>query len=1131
MLRQPVKLLFMSLILFGTLILFQNCGTQFEISYPAVENLYSSPATDSSPSVVLNSEQLIFNSQAFTITFDISGKADSVQCTLIETAEKKDCDTKSISFNNLSDGDYTLEISVYKLGAVVNSKRLLIRKDTLSPTIQLATTPPQQTSLQTATFSFLVTDNLSGISHLECALDGAEYSKCATSVTYSNLALGSHNHRIRAIDRANNVSSATSYSWTVQSKDLPTLTLAPLGYSITNSNSATFNFTGTLVTSFQCSIDGGQFSLCVSPKVFSALGNGQHVFKVKGLSADGVSTSESQSLWIVDRVAPGAPTITANVKSFTNLTSALFNFSSSDTNGISKYECALDSDTFSECTSPKSVNVSVGAIHIFKVRSIDNAMNTSLTSSFSWTVDAVPPMLEYSATPLQSETSTVASFQFAASDSLSGLDTVQCSLDNAKFSNCTSPINLSGLSVSQHTFSVQAADKAGNLKSISYTWTVTNNSTPPTQPPVSAPFACAADALTCFDISTTSAQATFPITLGQPFKQGDLLSTQGLVAKDGLSGEVLPLQMDDVSSHVDGSVRFAVLSIQLKNLQAGVSKVINLYKDSNKKVSAANVPANPDWNLELEAKVYNGNTLVSTLVSKPQSKLVQQIANNSGVRFKGEVASEFNVMSEFVDIATNAPHPHLVARLHTRILESGNRIRTDMVIENNWTFKSNPSNITYELNVRRNGIVLHNQPKFTHYHHARWHKVLWTGTSMPNYRVRHYMPYFIKSRAVLNYDLNLKISDYFLNELSNGLNESNTAPMASAQLATYFPMTGARLELAPVPAWTAAYIISQDDRALKSMMSNANAAAGVPVHYRDENTGHPLDVEKHPDVTVRYDISVPSIPDGVGTTIWEPDRAHQGSFAYVPYLVTGDVFYLDETMFWASWNITMSDPGSRERNKGLIFYEQLRGQAWSLRSIGEAAFATPDSHYLKSYFKNVLSNNLAFYGDPKNYSPIGGLHLRDYPGALIPWQGDFMLLVYSWLAFNNQPKALDAVNLIGKYQIGRFVNEANGFCPSKALVYDVKSNETSGEFITTWSRMFARNFPSYVGISCDKVPFNEEAYPTDPSSMSAMARASMATAKTLAISDAATAYTKIKSMTPAIDGAYKDDPTWAIVSE
>src|SRR5690606_6896558 len=141
----------------------------------------------------------------------------------------------------------------------------------------------------------------------------------------------------------------------------------------------------------------------------------------------------------------------------------------------------------------------------------------------------------------------------------------------------------------------------------------------------------------------------------------------------------------------------------------------------------------------------------------------------------------------------------------------------------------------------------------------------------------------------------------------------------------------------------------------RSMLANADAAASAPVHYRDHNTDQPLSVRDYPSVALRFGSSNPAVPSASTSSPWTLDVAHQGSYAYIPYLVTGDAFYLDEMMFWASWNIAASDPYYRGSTKDLLSSEQVRGQAWGLRSLAEASFAAPDSHALNSYFDSALA--------------------------------------------------------------------------------------------------------------------------------------------------------------------------------
>ncbi len=95
------------------------------------------------------------------------------------------------------------------------------------------------------------------------------------------------------------------------------------------------------------------------------------------------------------------------------------------------------------------------------------------------------------------------------------------------------------------------------------------------------------------------------------------------------------------------------------------------------------------------------------------------------------------------------------------------------------------------------------------------------------------------------------------------------------------------------------------------------------------------------------------------STPYTPDVAHQPSLSYVPYLVTGDFFHLEELQFWANYNLFYW--GDHGGSQGLLVNNQIRAQAWGLRTLGHAAFITPDSHPLKAYFLNKLANNLNWY--------------------------------------------------------------------------------------------------------------------------------------------------------------------------
>src|SRR2546428_15505 len=95
------------------------------------------------------------------------------------------------------------------------------------------------------------------------------------------------------------------------------------------------------------------------------------------------------------------------------------------------------------------------------------------STNLNFTVTAppvvTPPVVTLTASPPDP---TTASFSFTSDKAGS---TFLCSLDSGAATSCTSPQSYSGLAVGSHTFTVTAADQAGNVSApASCTWTITS---------------------------------------------------------------------------------------------------------------------------------------------------------------------------------------------------------------------------------------------------------------------------------------------------------------------------------------------------------------------------------------------------------------------------------------------------------------------------------------------------------------------------------------------------------------------------------------------------------------------------------------------------------------------------------
>ena len=89
--------------------------------------------------------------------------------------------------------------------------------------------PANPTTATTATFTF--SDSQSGVTFL-CSLDNAAYAACVSGVSYASLAIGAHTFGVEATAGAGNISTATTYSWTINAATTQvTVGTSPAGLS------------------------------------------------------------------------------------------------------------------------------------------------------------------------------------------------------------------------------------------------------------------------------------------------------------------------------------------------------------------------------------------------------------------------------------------------------------------------------------------------------------------------------------------------------------------------------------------------------------------------------------------------------------------------------------------------------------------------------------------------------------------------------------------------------------------------------------------------------------------------------------------------------------------------------------
>ena len=156
----------------------------------------------------------------------------------------------------LSEGTHTVRARATDAAGntSVDSNTNSFKVDTMAPTTLITGKPSTLTNSASATFTFSANDGSgSGVASVQCSLDNAAFTGCASSTSqgYSNLTDGSHTFTVKATDNAGNTDDpGASYTSTVD-------TVAPTISVTTPANGATYAVGQVVTVSYTCADTGG----------------------------------------------------------------------------------------------------------------------------------------------------------------------------------------------------------------------------------------------------------------------------------------------------------------------------------------------------------------------------------------------------------------------------------------------------------------------------------------------------------------------------------------------------------------------------------------------------------------------------------------------------------------------------------------------------------------------------------------------------------------------------------------------------------------------------------------------------------------------------------------------------------
>jgi hypothetical protein len=332
-------------------------------------------------------------------------------------------------------------------------------------------------------------------------------------------------------------------------------------------------------------------------------------------------------------------------------------------------------------------------------------------------------------------------------------------------------------------------------------------------------------------------------------------------------------------------------------------------------------------------------------------------------------------------------HPIFVATFY----QGYGGVKIEYILENVWSNREQDQHYDLTLRAGQGLNTVFSAPGLTHWAETRWRKIFWSGAPGA-VKIDYNLPYLIYSKAIPSFDLTKQVGSGGINgtlsdwsSSDKGALLSNSGGQTNGLWFKDMRATGGRQELGLFPTWVVRYLYTfhttaSGDSLYSIMLGNAEVSGYVPIHVREANTSAQFcglstlcssgGLQSTPAFgRVQSRDAFPTGPStsSVGPTSsahgWVPDFCHEGDFAYIPYLITGDWYFLEELYFWSASNINGGIPGSslnwQSHDDWCYVFGDTRCVAWTWRTLGETAAMAPDGSPEKAYFMQKMLNNIA----------------------------------------------------------------------------------------------------------------------------------------------------------------------------
>jgi hypothetical protein len=486
-----------------------------------------------------------------------------------------------------------------------------------------------------------------------------------------------------------------------------------------------------------------------------------------------------------------------------------------------------------------------------------------------------------------------------------------------------------------------------------------------------------------------STQTNYPLQFGRPFLEAEIPHYPQVL----VNGQPVPTQANVKNRFPDGSVKFAVISVLIPSISARGATTLSFQDQATANdvpLTAAQVLDGPfDFDAQIKLIEAEGSTSASArsmLKNGDYSYWAAGPIATSIVLQDNSVARKYDLGSD----SLRSIHPVFVATFWP-----GAKLVSLRVIgmnSNSETLQDVTAGIEISLGST-NAKTVYVNPNVTMYYATVWTKSYWFGkTPEPQINVDHNVAYLAATKFVPNFDPSLKraFTERVIAADYAGWQKRPRDLYQQGLWRRGMGATGGRADIGIEPGWMAQWLFTGDWRHRDVALGQADLAGAWSVHVFEGNPDRRFDKDQKISALGRA-LSIYARPTErlfaaakkggtiaihrrSGRSVWQFDSAHEPDPFSVPYMLTGDWWYLFSLQMWAGSDALIEAYHNRADEAppyvALLrvaspviagFSSQVRGNAWALRNRARAAFFSPDGSPEQVYFHAITNDMIAVW--------------------------------------------------------------------------------------------------------------------------------------------------------------------------